>query len=339
VGNIVLNNATTVAHLAPPDPAPGGQFSVVDYQTQVGIPNAIASAAAALGNTDIVGTATAAVDASGATPSSISTGSMAFDAALPSPIPASGIELVIPPVAGTVGPFTASGGPITITQDAKAQLTLEVSGSALNLSCSAYPNNSAPTGITSRAPQGSPVAPTIATASGNGPTTTVAPPVTAVPLTTVAPTAVPTTVDPTTVPTTSGGSNITAASTITTAKVATAARSGSTKTASGTVSASSGVLAFTGPGKPIVFLGVLGAALMLLGIVLLGLTDAPRLARHRLALARATWRIERREQSSAEMPSSRSYRERLGEFPGSVQRGGRILSQEVVHTVKWLLGR
>ena len=40
------------------------------------------AAAAALGNTDIAGTATSAVDATGATPSSISTGSMAFDAAL-----------------------------------------------------------------------------------------------------------------------------------------------------------------------------------------------------------------------------------------------------------------
>ena len=53
VGDIVLNEVTTTATLSPPDPSPGQQFSVTNYQSQVPLPASIASAAAALGNTSI----------------------------------------------------------------------------------------------------------------------------------------------------------------------------------------------------------------------------------------------------------------------------------------------
>jgi hypothetical protein len=85
-------------------------------------------------------------------------------------------------------------------------------------------------------------------------------------------------------------------------------------------------------------LAVGGAALILVGFALLGLTEAPRHARYRLALARTAWRDERRERAPVDS-ARRSYRDRLGELPAGVQSGGRILSKEVADVARWLLGR
>jgi hypothetical protein len=190
VGNIALNDVTTTATLSPPDPSPGEQFNVTNYQNQVPLPDSIVSAAAALGNPSIAGTATAAIDASGASPSSLQTGLLSFDAPIPSPVPASGVTLTVPTTPETVGMFTASSSSITIAQNADINLTLVISGSNLVLDCTAFPDNSAPTGIVQTAPDVSPISPVIVTAG---------------PATTSPPTTPPTT--PTTPPTTppSGG--------------------------------------------------------------------------------------------------------------------------------------
>jgi hypothetical protein len=175
VGNIVLNNVNTSGTITPAAPTSGQQFNLTGYQTTLTIPASIASAAAALGNSAITGTATAAVDANGATPAQISTGAMNINVPLPSPIPPAGISLTLPSPAGTIGPFTATGTAITIAQDASVQLVLTVSGSNLILRCSAYPNNSAPTGIVAFRPQGAPMSPVIAVAGGGSPPTTTPP--------------------------------------------------------------------------------------------------------------------------------------------------------------------
>ena len=170
VGNIALNNVDTTGTITPADPTPGEQFNLTGYQNTLTIPSSIASAAAALGNSAITGTATASVDAFGATPAQISTGTMSFDVPLPSPVPASGVTLTLPSPAGTIGPFTAAASGITIAEDASVQLVLIVSGSNLTLRCSAYPNNTEPTGIVSTAPSGSPRSPVIAVAGGGSTT-------------------------------------------------------------------------------------------------------------------------------------------------------------------------
>ncbi len=164
VGNIVLNGVTTSATLSPADPAPGDQFSVTGYQVQVPLPQSIASAASALGNTAITGTASASIDAAGASPASLSTGQLSFSAPLPQPVPPSGVTLTVPSTPETVGPFTASSSSITIAQNADVSLVLSISGSNLNLSCTAYPDDSAPTGIATTAPDTSPFSPVIVTA-------------------------------------------------------------------------------------------------------------------------------------------------------------------------------
>jgi hypothetical protein len=81
-----------------------------------------------------------------------------------------------------------------------------------------------------------------------------------------------------------------------------------------------------------------GAALILVGFALLGLTEMPRYARYRLALARTAWRDERRERAPVDT-TARSYRARLAELPAAVGSGGRILSKEVADAARWLLGR
>ncbi len=168
VGNIVLNNVTTEGTISPSAPSAGAQFNLTGYTSTVSLPTSIVSAAAALGNSAIVGTAVTRVDAVGATPASISSGELAINAPIPSPVPATGLTLNLPGAPETVGPFTATGGAITLTVDPVISLALNVSGSTLTLTCTPYSNNAAATGIVSGAPPGSPISPVIAIASSTG---------------------------------------------------------------------------------------------------------------------------------------------------------------------------
>jgi hypothetical protein len=182
VGNIVLNDVVTTGTISPASPASGQQFNLTNYQVQVNVPQSLVAAAAALGNTAIAGTAVAQVDATGATPASIPSGTLQINYPIPSPVPPNGLQLALPTPPSTIGPFTASGGAISLTVDPKATLTLQVSGNPLNLTCTAYPNNTAPSGISSSSPSASSISPVIATASagggggGGGTTATTAPP-------------------------------------------------------------------------------------------------------------------------------------------------------------------
>jgi hypothetical protein len=206
----------------------------------VNIPASLAGAAAAL-QPNLMGSATAQIDATGATPAKTPEGPLNFNVTIPSPVPTDGVTLTLPSPAATVGGFTATSTAITIQEDASASLTLTVSGAPLALTCTAYPNNTiTPSGITTATPSASPIAPVIAVAGGGAQTT--APP--AVTTTTKAPTGGGTTAKPVTAP--------------------------------------SGSLAFTGVGPGIGVLGVLGAALIILGFALLVLVDAPRRAMSRL---------------------------------------------------------
>ena len=175
VGNIVLNGVITTGTITPASPASGSQFNLTNYQSTVLLPSSIVSAAAALGNSAITGSATLKVDATGATPAAVAAPPITISAPIPSPVPSTGLSLVLPSTAGTVGPFTASGGAISLTVDPAIALGLVVSGSTLNLTCTPYPNNSAPTGITSTAPSAAKASPVIASTTGTAPTPTTAP--------------------------------------------------------------------------------------------------------------------------------------------------------------------
>ncbi|HVA04822.1 MAG TPA: DUF6801 domain-containing protein [Acidimicrobiales bacterium] len=164
VGNIVLNDVTTTASI-PSALAVGQSFEATNFQTQLNLPSSIASAAAALGNSSIQGHAVINVDAVGATPTTVSSGDININVTIPSPVPATGLTFDLPTTAGTIGPFTPTGGDVTLTIDPTISLTLVISGSDLSLACSPYPNDSAPTGITARAPGAAQASPVIATGS------------------------------------------------------------------------------------------------------------------------------------------------------------------------------
>jgi len=182
VGNIVLNNVTTTATI-PSDLSAGQQFNATNFQTALTLPSSIVSAAAALGNPSITGTAALGVDATGATPASVPSGDLPFNVPIPSPVPPQGLAFDLPSPPTTIGPFTATGSTVTLALDPNVSLSLTVSGSTLNLTCRPYPNNSEPTGITAVGPTGPQVAPVIVTSGGSTP-----PP----PITTIPPTTVPT---------------------------------------------------------------------------------------------------------------------------------------------------
>ena len=257
VGDIVLNDAVTSATLSPAAPTAGQSFSLTGYQTMVAIPASLASAAAAL-QPNLEGTATAQIDASGATPATTPEGPLSFNVTIPSPIPTAGVPLSLPSTPATISGFTATSPNITIQEDSAASLSLTVSGSALALTCTAYPNDSVtPSGIVTSAPTATPIAPVIAVAGGGSTTTTTA----AAPTTTKPPTASP-----------PGGAATTAPGNF-------------------VVTKPSSSLAFTGVGPGIGMLGVIGGALILFGFALLVLVDAPRRAVSRLVfLGPATWR-------------------------------------------------
>jgi hypothetical protein len=346
VGNIALNNVTTSGTITPADPSSGEQFNLTGYQSQVSLPTQIVTAAAALGNSAILGSATAAVDVTGATPATLSTGSMNIDAPIPSPVPPEGLALDLPTAPSTLGPFTATGGTITITEDPSATLVLNVSGSNLTLTCQTYPNNALATGIVTTGPATASVSPTIATTATPPPVTTpetvppgdtTTPPITGytVPPTTivgspptsgttpdstpdtttpVSPTSTPDTTTPvsptstpdTTTPVSPDGSPSTTAApavdaaggttTPTTAAAGTTSTSGaadppnqadppaSQDSTAPAVSASSGSLAFTGPGSEVKWVVLVGAALVIMGLAMLVLVDAPRRMVRALAL-------------------------------------------------------
>ncbi len=209
VGTIVLNDVVTTGTLTPASPASGQAFTITNYQTKVTIPYSIASAAAALGNTAIMGTATGKLDAvSGATPSSVTGSALSFNQPLPTPVPQSGIQLLVPATPGTVSGFTASGGQVSIAQDSATSLTLTVSGAPLTLTCTAYPNNSSTTGIGGAKPSAATISPVIATSSAGGSATT-SPPTTAATAATTATTAPPTAASGGTLATTGAGPGVT----------------------------------------------------------------------------------------------------------------------------------
>jgi hypothetical protein len=255
VGDVVLNDATTSATLSPSAPTVGQSFSVTGYQTMVNLPASLATAAAAVSPT-LAGSATAQIDASGATPATTPEGPLSFSVPFPSPIPTDGVPLTLPTTAATVSGFTATSTGITIQEDSAATLSLTVAGSALSLTCTAYPNDAVtPSGITTSTPTAAPIAPVIAVAGGGSSTTTTAAPATT------------TTKGPSTSPTSGGGG-------------------GST-----TPTVSSNQLAFTGSGPGIGILTVIGGALILLGFALMVVVDAPRRAMAQFAtLGPTTWR-------------------------------------------------
>jgi hypothetical protein len=253
VGTIALNDAVTSAALSPASPGPGQSFSITGYQTVVNIPASLASAAAAVApGQPLAGSATAQIDASGATPATTAEGPLSFSVPIPNPVPDAGVPLSVPSTPATISGFTATSGGITIQEDASASLSLTVAGNAVALTCTAYPNNSVtPSGITTAVPSAAPIAPVIALANG-GSTSTTAPP------------AVTTTTKP---------------------------KAGATTTAAGPVTSPASALAFTGPGPGIGVLAILGGAMILLGFALLVLVDAPRRALAQLAsLGPDTWR-------------------------------------------------
>jgi hypothetical protein len=159
VGDVVMNDTVTTGTITPS----AGTFSVTDYQDRVTIPPVIVSAAVALGNTAIAGTVTAKVDATGATPASISTGALKFNVPIPSPVPPKGLLLAVPSKPKSIGPFTATASTVTVTSDKTLSVTLIISGSPLALTCTDYPNNTLPSGIVSGPPTVPPISPVIAT--------------------------------------------------------------------------------------------------------------------------------------------------------------------------------
>jgi hypothetical protein len=284
VGNVVLNDVTTSGTISPASPTTGSQFNLTGYQTNVSIPQALAEAAQAI-QPDLQGSATAQLDASGATPATMSEGPFNFDVTIPTPVPSSGVALALPPSPETAGPFTAGGGLITLEEDSSASLTLVVGGSPLSLTCTAYPNDDIPqSGITQSTPSGSPIDPIVAVATDPAAPTSGAGP-------------------------NGGGSGGGSSSGISGSGSGSSGAAGSGAGASGAASGAAGTvdpsavrsaagdLAFTGTGSAVGWLGLSGTLLVVLGLGMLLVVDAPRRTMKKLASAaiyRAGWTSERR---------------------------------------------
>lgn len=189
VGTVVINDVVTTASVSPASPSSGQSFNVTNYQTKLTLVSQIAKAAVAI-QPNIQGTANSTLDVSGATPSTQAAPAVQINTAIPDQ-GLNGVPLVLPTSPESIGPFTATGGTITISQDKTAQLVLEIGGNPLPTTCTAYPNNSNATGLATAGSSisGTPMSPVIATttAAGNsGTTATTAAPATTTPPATAA---------------------------------------------------------------------------------------------------------------------------------------------------------
>jgi len=163
VGTIVMNGTVTTGSLSPAKPSSGKTFSVANFQTTIVLPVQLVSASAALGNKVVSGTYKTAIDVTtGATPSSISTGSQTYKVTIPKPIPAKGLAVPTPSSPATVGKFKASSKTVSASLDQHVTFTLIVSGSPLTMKCTTYKNNTEPTGITTHKPKGTPISAALA---------------------------------------------------------------------------------------------------------------------------------------------------------------------------------
>jgi LPXTG-motif cell wall-anchored protein len=244
----VFNDVVTYGTITPSDPKAGQKFDVTGYYTKLPVPSSLVSTAASIQST-FEGTARSAVEVSGATPSSFSQGSQTFS----QPISKGSTSLTVnvPTKPATLGPFTASGGPITVTQSPTSSLTIVLSATdALDQTCKAYSNNSntPDSGILANSPTGGTTSPVITTSSAS--TTT--------PSTTSSTTTTSTTTS-TTVPSTSPTT---------------------TPSAAPTTPSSDSSLPYTGTGSRLWFLAVAGA-LLVAGAMLLLFVDRARRRWHR----------------------------------------------------------
>jgi hypothetical protein len=160
VGNIVMNDVETNGTMVPADPTRGQRFTISNYQTTIPLPVEIVGAAAALGNSVISGIVTSSVHVARARPMIVKIAHQAYSVPIPSPLPESDLNIGAP--AQGIGPFTAKHSGVTVSMGSVTRMTMSISGSNLYLNCKAYSNNSSPTGIVQRGPNGSPIAPVIA---------------------------------------------------------------------------------------------------------------------------------------------------------------------------------
>ena len=173
MGAVVLNGVTTTADISPSAPTVGSQFNVTNYQTTASLPESFISDASALGST-LTGSSQTQLDMTGATPATMSGGTEDFTVPIPSPPTAE--TMTFPASPEQVGPFTATQSAITVQEDTSLTWTINISSSSTYpISCNAYPNMAAQTGIGGTGPTGNPIDPVIALAGG-GATTTTSPP-------------------------------------------------------------------------------------------------------------------------------------------------------------------
>ena len=162
VGNIVMNGVVTTGTMSPATPAAGTSFTITHYQTTFRFPTVLVSGSAALGNKFMTGTATSAVDAVGATPKVLRSGTINYSVRIPKKIRPSGLAVALRRSPVKVGSFKAIGRKITIKENRHLSLTLVVSGNTLSMACLAYPDNTLPTGATTTKPKEPPISPVIA---------------------------------------------------------------------------------------------------------------------------------------------------------------------------------
>lgn len=171
-GNIVLNDVTLTGSLSPSSPTAGQEFNLTGLQTQEQLPASVVQSAEAAGLTSLTGTVDTTIEATGATPPSISTGPMPFDVPIPNPIPSSGVTLAAPSTPATVGPFTATSANITLSSGSETETTFQDGDGIglLDLQCVSYANDSLPqSGFTNETPPGLPISPVVATAGQTTP--------------------------------------------------------------------------------------------------------------------------------------------------------------------------
>jgi hypothetical protein len=139
LGDLVLTVKTS-ARLSPRSPAPGHSFTVSGLQLSVTFPQGLDEGLHTLA--PISGTATEELLVRGATPAVVRTKSYAYAVPTPAVVPPAGVALEVPATPATVGPFTATAGPVVVEESSSQTLVISAGASKpvkLALNCIAFP--------------------------------------------------------------------------------------------------------------------------------------------------------------------------------------------------------
>lgn len=145
LGDVVIN-AITVATLSPAHPKPEQKFYLKGLQERVTFAAGLAQGLATL--SPLSGSAALVLHLGGARPATAKSQDFHFTVTIPRTVASSGLKFGVPTAPASMGPFTATGADVVISQDKRQVLSLALGAGGqekVALTCTSFPPGTAAT--------------------------------------------------------------------------------------------------------------------------------------------------------------------------------------------------